>query len=353
MLHVVLAFGLSLLLALMLTPVARRIALRVGCLDPVVHRSMHQEPKPYLGGVAIYAAFAAAVLAVGRPLDRGLLGILVCGGLILLIGLVDDFMRPAGIPARYKFALQAAVATILVVGFDVRILGLGNPFPQGAAWYALSHWIGIPLSVFWIVSFTNVVNLIDGLDGLAAGISCIGALTLFLVALQQGQAATMVLTAALAGAAIGFLRYNFNPAKIFMGDAGALFLGFALGAVAIHGVLKSAATIGVAIPVLALGLPIFDTTFAIVRRLVSGRSIGAPDRDHLHHRLIRMGLSVRTAVLVMWAISGWLGLSAIAALEIAAGEAVILVALVLAAVVFGAVKLGLLSVEKQGRNLNQ
>lgn len=351
--HVLIAFGLSLLTALLITPVARRVALRVGCMDPVVNRSMHKEPKPYLGGVAIYVAFALAVLAVARPIDKGLIGILVGGGLILTLGLVDDFLRPAGIPAKYKFALQAAVAAILVLGFDVRILGVGNPFPQGPAWLQLDGWIGVPLSIFWIVSFTNVVNLIDGLDGLAAGVSSIGALTLFLVALQQGQLLTMVLTAALAGAAIGFLRYNFNPAKIFMGDAGALFLGFALGAVSIHGVLKSAATVGVAVPVLALGLPIFDTAFAIVRRLASGKSIGEADRDHLHHRLIGLGLSVRTAVLVMWAISAWLGLSAVAVLEIASGEAMILMAIVFGAVVYGARKLGLLGVQAQRRNVNR
>ncbi len=350
--QVFLPFGLSLLVALCLTPIARQIALRVGCMDPVVNRSMHHEPKPYLGGVAIYVAFAIAVLAVAQPLDKGLVGILICGGLILVIGLVDDFLRPTGIPAKYKFALQALVAAILVVGFDVRVLGLGTPFADKLAWFPLSGWISIPLSIFWIISFTNVVNLIDGLDGLAAGISTIGALTLFLVALHQGQMITMVLTAALAGSAIGFLRYNFNPAKIFMGDAGALFLGFALGAVSIHGVLKSAATVGIVVPVLALGLPIFDTAFAIVRRVVNGRSIGEADRDHLHHRLIRMGLSVRSAVLVMWVISAWLGLSAVAVSEVASTDAVILVSVVVGAMIFGALKLGLLGVDVRRRNVN-
>lgn len=350
---VLIAFVLSLGAALLLTPIARRLALRVGCLDPVVNRSMHREPKPYLGGLAIYAAFALAVLATARPLDRGLAGILLGGGLILGIGLLDDFLRPTGIPARYKFALQTLVAALLVLAFDVRILGVGNPLPWGPAWLSLAGWPGALLSLFWIVSFTNVVNLIDGLDGLAAGVATIAALTLFLVALQQGQVLTMVLTAALAGAAIGFLRYNFNPARIFMGDAGALFLGFALGAVSIHGVLKSAATVGVAVPVLALGLPIFDTAFAIIRRLVSGKSIGAADRDHLHHRLIGLGLSVRSAVLVMWAISAWLGLSALAVLEVTSADAVVLVALILGAIVYGALRLGLLGVQFQRRNLNR
>lgn len=344
-----LAFTIALAAALALTPVARRLALRVGCLDPVVARSMHREPKPYLGGLAIYAAFAAAVLATLRPLDRPVLGILICGGLVCAIGLVDDFLRPRGIPARIKFALQALAALALVVIFDVRIDWIQNPL--GSGYLSFGPW-AVPLTVFWLVGFTNVVNLIDGLDGLAAGISSIGALTLLVVALRQGQVAAMVLTAALAGAALGFLRYNFNPAQIFMGDAGAMFLGFTLGAVAVHGVLKGAAAVGVAVPLIALGVPILDTAFAIVRRLASGRSIGEPDRDHLHHRLLRMGLSHRAAVLALWAISGWLGLAAVAATGLAAQEGALVLAAVLAMTVYGAVRLGLLQVTDR-RNLQQ
>lgn len=352
---------MSLVLALVLTPAARRLALRVGALDPVGQRSVHQEPKPYLGGLAIAVAFVAAVVLVSWPLDWGLVGILVCGGLMAAIGLVDDLRRPVGIRAGLKFLLQIGVAALVIFAFDVRIEfmrydALRNVFglESGSGYIYFGAW-AVPLTLFWLVAFTNVINLVDGLDGLAAGISTIGALTLMVVALSQGQPETMVLTAALAGAAIGFLRYNFNPAKIFMGDAGSMFLGFTLGAVAVHGVLKSAATVGVLVPILALGLPILDTGFAIVRRLLSGRSIGEADRDHLHHRLLRLGLSHRNAVLVMWAVSAWLGLSAVVVTELQTAQALGIVVAVIALVGYGGLRLGLLGADtaRHRRSLDQ
>lgn len=349
------AFGLSLVAALLLTPVARRLALRIGCLDPVKDRGVHTEPKPYLGGLAIYAAFTVAVLVAVRPLDRGFAGILLVGTLIMLIGLIDDLRRPRGIPARYKFILQALAAALLVYGFDVRINWIKNPFtpyiPNDYLFFGA--WAG-PLSILWLVSFTNIINLVDGLDGLAAGISGIASLTLFLVSLQQGDVQLMVLPAALAGAAIGFLKYNFNPAKIFMGDAGALFLGFALGGIAIHGVLKSAATVGVAVPILAVGLPVLDTALAILRRVASGRSIGEADRDHLHHRLMRLGLSHRDTVLVLWAVSASLGLAAVAITEMAPPGAVLLMGAILTTILYGLHKVGALQVApNRRRNLHR
>jgi len=188
----------------------------------------------------------------------------------------------------------------------------------------------------------NVVNLIDGIDGLAAGVSSISAVTLLFVALRQGQAGVAILTAALAGSALGFLRYNFNPAKIFMGDAGSNFIGFALAAIAIQGTLKSAATVAVAVPVLALGLPIFDTFFAIVRRVESGRPIGEADRGHLHHRLLDKGLSQRQACFVMYGISAVLGVSAVAMTVVKAEEAVLILGCVGTGMFFAARMSGVL-----------
>jgi UDP-GlcNAc:undecaprenyl-phosphate GlcNAc-1-phosphate transferase len=335
-----LVFGLALVLALVLTPLMRKLALRLGFVDRPVARSMHTEPKPYLGGVAIYLAFAAAVFAGGALKDPKVVGILVGGGLTVLLGVVDDKVR---LSARIKLVGQIAAAAVLVCGFNVKIdyiySPLGNRFVQFGWW-------AYPLTIFWIVAFVNVVNLIDGLDGLAAGISGIASLTLLMVSLQQQLSGPIVLTAALAGAAIGFLRYNFNPAKIFMGDAGAMFLGFALAGVSVHGVLKTTATVGVFVPVLALALPILDTAFAIVRRLASGRSIGEADKDHLHHRLLRLGLSHRNTVLVMWTISAWLGLSAVAVTEVTLAQALLIMGMVLIGVLFGAKKLGLLAVSQ-------
>lgn len=339
-----LAFVLSAVLALALTPVARRLALRTGCLDPVVERSVHREAKPYLGGLAMFAAFAVAVLLLARPLDRGLQGILVGGGLIGAVGLTDDLLRRrGGLPARVKFLLQIGAALVAVLGFGLRVEWIQNFFTSRPGDYIVLGALAVPLSVFWLVSFANVVNLADGLDGLAAGISTIGALTLAAVALGQGQREAAVVAAALAGAAVGFLRYNFNPARIFMGDAGAMFLGFTIGAVSIYGVLKSAAAAGILVPVIALELPIADTALAIVRRLARRRSVGEPDRDHLHHRLLARGLSHRTAVLVLWTVTAALALTALATVPLAANQALLVMAAATLAVLYGGARAGLLT----------
>lgn len=341
-------FAVSLVAALVLTPLVRRFALRIGFVARPNERSMHVEPKPYLGGLAIFLAFAVAMVAGYGFADSKVLGILIGGALILALGIVDDLYE---LSPRLKMLGQIAVAALLVYGWDVRIFGIVNPLNE--TWLSFGFWSG-PLTLFWIVAFVNVVNFIDGLDGLAAGISTIGALTLLLVALQQQQTSAVALAAALAGASIGFLRYNFNPAKIFMGDAGAMFLGYTLAAISVHGVMKSAVTVGMIVPVLALALPIFDTAFAIIRRLMNGRSIGQADKDHLHHRLLRLGLSHRNTVLVMWAISAWLGLSAVAVTEVSFGQALLIVGMVVLLILFGAAKVGLLEVDRDdGQDLDR
>lgn len=338
MLSTALVFGLALALSLVLTPIVRKLALRIGFVDHPVARSVHTEPKPYLGGIAIYLAFLVSVLAGGGLQDPKVVGILTGGAIIVGLGVVDDRVR---LSAKVKFLGQIVAAVVLVYFFDVRIERIYSPL--GDRWVEFGFW-SEPLTVLWVVALVNVINLIDGLDGLAAGISSIAALTLLLVAIQHNFAEAVLLTAALAGAAIGFLRYNFNPAKIFMGDAGAMFLGYALAAISVHGVLKSALTIGVVVPVLALALPIFDTAFAIIRRGANGKSIGQADKDHLHHRLLRLGFSHRSTVLLMWAISAWLGLSAVAVTEVTIAQALIIVGMVLIGILFGAKKIGLLEV---------
>ena len=349
-----LVFAAALLLSLLLTPVARRVALRVGLVAQPVARSMHSDPKPYLGGVAIYVAFAVATLG-GRMLagvgwgDKGVVGILVCGALAVALGAYDDRfdLRP-----RWKLLGSIAIAALLVWGFDVYIPWVHNPFGDR---YISLEWMGIGriLTVFWIISFMHGINLIDGLDGLAAGISGIASLTLLFISLQLQQSPVVMLTAALAGASLGFLRYNFNPARIFMGDAGALFLGFALGSVAVHGVMKSTVAIGVAVPVLAVGIPILDTVSSIIRRLMNGRSLSEADKDHLHHRLLRMGLSHRATVLVLWGISAWLGISAVAVSEMGVVQALLIVALVLTALITAVISLGTLRVRDSHQDAKQ
>jgi UDP-GlcNAc:undecaprenyl-phosphate GlcNAc-1-phosphate transferase len=206
----------------------------------------------------------------------------------------------------------------------------------------LNGW-SVPLTVAWIVVVVNTLNLIDGLDGLAAGVSSIAAATLLLLAWQAGQMHVAVITAALMGSSLGFLRYNFNPARIFMGDSGSMLLGFVLAAVSVEGALKSAATIALIVPILALGLPFIDTLFAVIRRLRSGRPIYEADRGHLHHRLMDMGLNQKQVVMVLYGISALLGFGAIAITSLEGYWPLFLVSALLGLCYLGARKINLFS----------
>lgn len=329
-----LSFIIALAVAYGLTPYVVKFAKRAGAMDAPDARKVHTTPIPRMGGLAIYAGFILAVLATVQ-LSREITGMLVGGTLILLIGMVDD-VRP--VPAKVKLLGQIAAAAVLT-WFDVRIEWLTNPFGTELIYF---EYLSVPLTIFWIVSMTNVLNLIDGLDGLAAGVATIASVTIMLVALQQNVWLIAVLVAALGGAALGFLQHNFNPARIFMGDTGSLFLGYMLGAISILGAVKSAAVIALVVPMVALGLPIMDTAFAIIRRYISGQPIFKPDRGHLHHRLLDMGLTHKQTVLLMYIISGCLGMSAIALTEVNRfiGAAIILG--ILGVAIFGARKVGVL-----------
>ena len=238
---------------------------------------------------------------------------------------------------------------MLTIAFDVRIDFITDPFGD----YFFLEYFAIPATVFWIVGLTNTVNLIDGLDGLAAGVAVIASITIFLVALEQNILLVAVLTAALAGAAFGFLYYNFNPARIFMGDSGSMFLGYMLAGISVIGAVKCAATIALIVPIPALGLPILDTTFAIVRRYRGGVPIFKPDRGHLHHRLLDLGFTQRQAVLLMYVISAMLGLSAVTLTEVSSQIAIFIVAVVVFAVLFGAKKLGILHMNETPKSAQQ
>ena len=308
--------AIAALAALAGTPLVRAAAARLGLVAKPTARSMHREPVPHLGGLAIFTGFAlAALLGLGWD-DPEVAAVLLGGVVMLAVGLADDLLD---LPPVVKLAGQIAAALVAVT-HGIRISVLTNPLgmltPSGGDdLLVLGAW-GIPLTVLWIVAVSNVINLIDGLDGLAAGIASIAALTLLVVAVQTGQPVEVVmLTAALAGSTLGFLPFNFNPAKIFMGDTGALFIGYALATVSVVGLLKSAAAVALAVPIIVLGLPIADTALAIIRRLQAGRPVMAADRDHLHHRLIKLGFSHRDAVLVMYLITAWLALGAVAVAE--------------------------------------
>jgi UDP-GlcNAc:undecaprenyl-phosphate GlcNAc-1-phosphate transferase len=241
------------------------------------------------------------------------LGLWLGAFMVVVVGVIDDYLN---LPAKIKLTGQV-LAALTFVAFGNSVEWLSNPWAAGPfpGMMYIGKW-GVPLTIFWVVGVTNTLNLIDGLDGLAAGVATIASVTLLLVALREGQPYVVLVTAALAGAALGFLPHNFNPAKIFMGDTGSMFLGFTLAAIAVQGTLKSATTIALAVPLLALGLPIIDTTLAIVRRFIHGRPIFQADRGHLHHRLLALGLSQRQAVLILYFVSACFGLSAVALADV-------------------------------------
>lgn len=291
------AFVGSGLLVLLLTPLVRRLAVRTGAMDEPSERRVHQVATPRLGGVAIVLAFIVVLFLAGQGVGLGqpLEGIVAGGLLIAGIGIVDDIMElPPGIKLLGQFT-AAAVA----VSWGARITWVTDPFG------GMIHlgWLAIPLTMLWIVALTNVINIIDGLDGLAAGVSGIVAMTVLIVAASRGAVGVALLSAILAGSTFGFLRYNFHPASIFMGDTGAMFLGYMLAAITVEGTLKEATTVALIVPVIALGLPIFDTGFAIVRRSLSGKRMSEADRGHLHHRLLGLGLGQRQVALILYIVT--------------------------------------------------
>jgi UDP-GlcNAc:undecaprenyl-phosphate GlcNAc-1-phosphate transferase len=311
-------FFVALLVTLALTPVVRAAGIRLGLLKAPAERTMHTAPMPHLGGVAMAAAFVAAVVLFdGRlpHLDGYLLGAAVALG----VGLVDDIrsIRPS-----VKLLGQVVAALVLALS-GVRVAWITNPTGGPVAVGAF----GIPLTVFWVVAVMNTVNLIDGLDGLAGGVTVIASLAMSAVALHQHAMAAAVAGFGLAGAALGFLRYNFYPASIFMGDTGSNFLGYTLAALAVLGTAKDATTITLAAPVLALALPIFDTGFAIFRRVRQGRPIGEPDRGHIHHRLVDLGLGHRRAVLILYLVAAVFALASVLLVDLPSRVGIVVAAL--------------------------
>lgn len=301
-----LPFILAIIISYIMTPIVRKLAFKIGAIDiPKDSRRIHKEPMPLLGGLAIYISIVICSL-VFIPLEREFMAVLIGGTIILISGIIDD---KGDLSPRAKMLFQIIAAIILVMG-GVRIEFISNPFSTGTALIYLKL-LSIPATIFWVVGITNTVNLIDGLDGLAAGVAGISSLVLMVVAASFGYIHIVILAMIMAGACFGFLPYNFNPAKIFMGDTGALFLGFMLAVVTIEGVMKSVATIAIIVPIIILGVPIFDTAFAILRRLRKGSSITAGDRGHLHHKLLDKGFSQKKTVLILYAISAGFGAFAV------------------------------------------
>ena len=334
MLQYVVPFVIALVVSYALTPSVKKLAIKIGAVDRPNARKVHTHVIPRLGGLAIYIGFMAAVLFC-VPLQHELVGMLLGCTAIVAVGIWDDICN---IPAKVKLVGQILAACI-PIAFGIQIEWLTNPFGDIIV---LPELIAIPVTIFWIIGFTNTVNLIDGLDGLAAGVAFIASISMFLLAYNLNQFLPALVIVSMAGAALGFLQYNFNPAKIFMGDTGSMLLGYTLSVAAVLGLVKTAATVALVVPIIALGLPILDTTFAIIRRKMSGVPIFQPDKGHLHHRLLALGTTQKQAVLIMYFVSMILGIVALFVANVSYKTGIVTVLVVLAVIIYSAKRIGIL-----------
>jgi UDP-GlcNAc:undecaprenyl-phosphate/decaprenyl-phosphate GlcNAc-1-phosphate transferase len=284
------------IVVLVLTPASMVLARRLGAVDRPSARRIHERPVPRLGGVAIVLGFLLPVLWF-LPVDAGARGLVAGGVLIAALGVADDIL---GMQPAVKLVGQVACASVPVAAgltIDHLTLPLLGAFDLGGAQY--------PLTILWFVAIVNIINFTDGMDGLAAGVVGIGATTFAVIAASLGRADAAIMAAALAGACVAFLRFNFNPARTFMGDGGSMFLGFMLAGIAISGVMKSAAAVAIVLPLVVLAIPILDTSFVILKRLKHGSPVYSADKSHFHHRFLAIGWSQRRTVLAIYA---WTGL---------------------------------------------
>lgn len=300
----IVSFVFSIIISYFITPFVIKLAHKIGAIDiPKDNRRVHKKPIPRLGGISIAFSFFITTILF-NTMTKELTILFFALFIIIIMGVLDDIKE---LGAKLKLIIQIIAATIVAV-FSVKIEFVANPF--GDMSYVFLHYLSIPLTIFWIVGITNTVNLIDGLDGLAAGISAISSTTFAIILFKNGDYVSTLILIALIGSILGFLPFNFNPAKIFMGDTGALFLGFTLSVISVQATVKSAATLAVFIPIITLGIPILDTTFAIIRRAKNKQPIMQADKGHLHHRLLSTGLSQKQTVLILYMMSMILGLSA-------------------------------------------
>jgi UDP-GlcNAc:undecaprenyl-phosphate/decaprenyl-phosphate GlcNAc-1-phosphate transferase len=301
-LSVVLTFTFAWIVTYLFIPKVRTFALKVGWADEPNARRLHQEPRPNAGGLAIYTGVVAAIILAGclapivlAKVQVAILAILLGGSVLVLVGFIDD--QFGGLPALFRLLIQVLAALLLVVcHIQIHIVYFGAP---------IDGILSIVVTVLWIVGITNAVNLMDGMDGLAGGVSFITAMSLLTASAQfEARAAATLVSAGVAGAALGFLRHNYHPSRIFMGDAGAYFLGYVLAATSMLGSTKIA-TVTALIPTLLLFLvPVVDTSQVIIKRLLAGQNpLSTPGKDHLHHRLLAQGFSQRHSAAILWGVS--------------------------------------------------
>ena len=301
---VMLAILIAFVVSFALTPVVKILAQKVGAMDvPGEARRVHDHPIPRMGGLAIFLGFIVSMLLF-VDITQEVRGILLGSIIIVITGVIDDIIS---LRAWTKFLIQILSAVIAVLhGVVINVVSNPNVFSSQEA--IVLGWLAIPLTVLWIVGITNSVNLIDGLD---VGVSTISCVTILVVALLVSEPNVALIVAALAGACIGFMPYNLNPARIFMGDTGSLLLGYVLATVSVLGLFKFYAIVTFVVPVLALAVPLSDTLFAFCRRILHGQSPFHADRGHFHHKLMDLGLNQKQAVAILYAISATLGLAAV------------------------------------------
>ena len=330
---IIFAIVLAALIAYLVVPFAIRLAPVIGAMDEPDFRKVHQTDMPRVGGIAIFLGFIISML-IFVPRTAPVNGMLLGAAIIFSIGLLDDILD---LNAWIKLAAQIVAASIAIY-YGVVVSFVTNPLTAVKP--------GLPqctITLLWIVGITNAINLIDGLDGLAAGVSAIAGATMGIVSLLHGQTIMAVMAFILVASILGFLPYNFHPARTFMGDCGSNVLGFILGCLAILGLTKSAAVISLFIPIVILGIPIFDTFFAIIRRMYNKAPIFHPDKDHLHHRLLGMGFSHQGSVLIIYGISGVFSVLAVLLSYISSPKAMLILSLFLLLVVLGAGRIGLMT----------
>jgi UDP-GlcNAc:undecaprenyl-phosphate GlcNAc-1-phosphate transferase len=291
------SFMTALFAALIMVPFLRQWALDKDTVDLPDARKVHESPMPRLGGIAIFLAFLFSAI-IYLPINQGVRGILAGSLIVFATGVVDDLN---GLFSRGKFAGQAAACLVTIMVGDLYLSHLGNLFGFGDV--VLPAWVGIPFTVFAVVGVINAINLIDGLDGLAGGVTTIALMAFFLLGWLEDDPVTMILAAAMVGAIFGFLKYNFYPARIFMGDTGSLVVGYVIGFIAVYLTQRSISTTSPMVPVLILGLPLLDTVWVMMRRIMTGVSPFAADRTHVHHKFLSLGFEHRFAVIVIYGIS--------------------------------------------------
>lgn len=334
-----LLFIIAAFISLISTPFVTKFARYIRAMDvPKDDRRVHNKPIPKLGGLAIYFGFIITLILKKGPITRAEIGMIIGVSIIVAGGVIDDFKA---IKPWQKILFQIMGACTLIF-YGIKISIITNPISNAYSYIHINNIISIALTIIWIVGVTNAFNLIDGLDGLSAGVAFIASITMAIVAFinGDGRMEVQILALILGGSILGFLPYNFNPASIFMGDTGSQQIGFLLAAISIEGAIKSASAVVLAVPILALGLPIYDTVFAIIRRKINGKPITEADKGHLHHRLLDMGLSQRQAVIIMYLISAALGLIAVIVMQLTNTKAYTVLALVIIFIVVIAWRFG-------------